>query len=166
MMLPRSFFRKAHLKSRTGQHHRSCRANVRWRQILATDAGAVYARARAAGEEILFEIEDKPYGGRGFTCSDLEGRIWNVARMIHGNRNSLRAPDRVAFIPSSHDRRFHRHTTWIWVYDTLGGATLDASFPAVRPYTGHVVSCLDWGSHSLALPSFRAATYSGVCDLK
>jgi len=51
------------------------------------------------------------------------------------------------------------------VYDTVGGATLDASFSAVRRYTGHVVSCLGWGSHSLAPLSFRGATYSGVFTL-
>ena len=51
------------------------------------------------------------------------------------------------------------------VYDTLGGAVLDASFEAVKRYTGHVVSCLGWGSHSLAPLSFRAATYSGVFTL-
>lgn len=51
------------------------------------------------------------------------------------------------------------------VYDTLGGATLDASFNAVRYYTGHVVSCLGWGEHKLAPLSFRGATYSGVFTL-
>ncbi len=51
------------------------------------------------------------------------------------------------------------------VYDTLGGAMLDASFLAVKRYTGHVVSCLGWGTHSLAPLSFRAATYSGVFTL-
>jgi NADPH2:quinone reductase len=51
------------------------------------------------------------------------------------------------------------------VYDTLGGAVTDASFLAVKRYTGHVVSCLGWGSHSLAPLSFRAATYSGVFTL-
>jgi len=40
------------------------------------------------------------------------------------------------------------------VYDTVGGATLDASFVAVKRYTGHVVSALGWGSHSLAPLSF------------
>jgi NADPH:quinone reductase len=50
------------------------------------------------------------------------------------------------------------------VYDTVGGATLDASFNAVRRF-GHVVSCLGWGSHNLAPLSFRAATYSGVFTL-
>jgi NADPH2:quinone reductase len=51
------------------------------------------------------------------------------------------------------------------IYDTVGGATLDASFAAVRPYTGHVVSCLGWGHHVLAPLSFRNATYSGVFTL-
>jgi NADPH:quinone reductase-like Zn-dependent oxidoreductase len=50
------------------------------------------------------------------------------------------------------------------VYDTVGGATLDASFVAVRRF-GHVVSCLGWGTHALAPLSFRAATYSGVFTL-
>ncbi|WP_409467504.1 zinc-dependent alcohol dehydrogenase family protein [Streptomyces sp. HC307] len=51
------------------------------------------------------------------------------------------------------------------VFDTLGGAVLDASFSAVRTYTGHVVSALGWGSHSLAPLSFRGATYSGIFTL-
>jgi NADPH:quinone reductase-like Zn-dependent oxidoreductase len=51
------------------------------------------------------------------------------------------------------------------VYDTVGGATLDASFGAVKRYTGHVLSCLGWSSHSLAPLSFRGATYSGVFTL-
>jgi NADPH2:quinone reductase len=50
------------------------------------------------------------------------------------------------------------------VYDTVGGAALDAAFQAVRRF-GHVVSCLGWGAHALAPLSFRAATYSGVFTL-
>ncbi|MBO1541049.1 zinc-dependent alcohol dehydrogenase family protein [Pseudomonas sp. OA65] len=51
------------------------------------------------------------------------------------------------------------------VYDTVGGPTLDASFNAVKTYTGHVLSCLGWGQHSLAPLSFRGASYSGVFTL-
>jgi NADPH:quinone reductase len=51
------------------------------------------------------------------------------------------------------------------VFDTVGGATLDASFTAARRYGGHVVSILGWDTHSLAPLSFRAATYSGVFTL-
>jgi NADPH:quinone reductase len=50
------------------------------------------------------------------------------------------------------------------VYDTVGGATLDASFQAVARF-GHVVSSLGWGAHALAPLSFRAASYSGVFTL-
>jgi NADPH:quinone reductase len=50
------------------------------------------------------------------------------------------------------------------VYDTAGGASLDASFKAVSRF-GHVVSSLGWGTHALAPLSFRAATYSGVFTL-
>jgi NADPH:quinone reductase len=51
------------------------------------------------------------------------------------------------------------------IFDTVGGATLDASFTAVRRYTGRVVSILGWGTHSLAPLSFRGASYSGVFTL-
>lgn len=51
------------------------------------------------------------------------------------------------------------------IFDTVGGETLDTSFTAVRTYTGHVVSILGWGTHSLAPLSFRGATYSGVFTL-
>ncbi|MET8406143.1 zinc-dependent alcohol dehydrogenase family protein [Streptomyces sp900116325] len=51
------------------------------------------------------------------------------------------------------------------VFDTVGGETLDASFTAVRTYTGHVVSALGWGTHSIAPLSFRGATYSGIFTL-
>jgi NADPH:quinone reductase-like Zn-dependent oxidoreductase len=50
------------------------------------------------------------------------------------------------------------------VYDTVGGATLDVSFNAVRRF-GHVVSALGWGTHTLAPLSSRAGTYSGVFTL-
>ena len=50
------------------------------------------------------------------------------------------------------------------IYDTVGGATLDASFNAVKRF-GHVVSALGWGTHALAPLSFRAASYSGVFTL-
>jgi uncharacterized glyoxalase superfamily protein PhnB len=35
-----------------------------------------YLHARAEGAEILIAIEDKPYGGRGYTARDIEGHVW------------------------------------------------------------------------------------------
>ena len=53
-------------------------AETRSINLIVDDADAVCAKAKAAGAEIIFDIEDKPYGGRGFTCRDLEGHIWNI----------------------------------------------------------------------------------------
>jgi len=46
--------------------------------LIVKDADAIYARATAAGAEIVEPIEDKPYGGRGFACLDPEGHTWHV----------------------------------------------------------------------------------------
>jgi uncharacterized glyoxalase superfamily protein PhnB len=46
--------------------------------LVVADADAVYARVKAARGQIVLDIKDEDYGGRGFTCRDLEGRLWNV----------------------------------------------------------------------------------------
>jgi uncharacterized glyoxalase superfamily protein PhnB len=45
--------------------------------LVVDDADAVYARAKAAGARIALDIVDEDYGGRGFSCLDLEGHLWN-----------------------------------------------------------------------------------------
>lgn len=45
--------------------------------IIVDDADAHYARAKAAGAMIVSEPEDQSYGGRLYTCRDIEGRLWN-----------------------------------------------------------------------------------------
>ena len=45
--------------------------------VVVSDADAVYACAKAAGAEIVIEIKDEDYGGRGFSCRDMEGHLWN-----------------------------------------------------------------------------------------
>ena len=45
--------------------------------VIVDDADAIYASAKAAGAEILLDIRDADYGGRGFTCRDLEGHMWS-----------------------------------------------------------------------------------------
>ncbi|MBV8551880.1 MAG: VOC family protein [Acidobacteriaceae bacterium] len=54
------------------------KANTHSVNLITSDPDAVYARAKAAGAEIVFDIEDKGYGGRAFTCRDPEGYIWGV----------------------------------------------------------------------------------------
>ena len=45
--------------------------------IIVPDADAHYARATAAGAEIIYDIKDEDYGGRGYSCRDPQGHIWN-----------------------------------------------------------------------------------------
>lgn len=44
--------------------------------VVVDDADAHHARAVAAGAEVVMPLEDADYGGRGYTCKDLEGNIW------------------------------------------------------------------------------------------
>jgi uncharacterized glyoxalase superfamily protein PhnB len=45
--------------------------------VVVNDADAVYAQAKAAGAKIVIEIKDEDYGGRSFSCYDLEGHLWS-----------------------------------------------------------------------------------------
>jgi uncharacterized glyoxalase superfamily protein PhnB len=45
--------------------------------LIVEDADVVYTKAKAAGATIVMEIKDEDYGGRGFSCRDLEGHLWN-----------------------------------------------------------------------------------------
>ena len=44
--------------------------------IVVPDADAHYARAKAAGAEIVLDLVTQDYGGRDYTCRDPEGHIW------------------------------------------------------------------------------------------
>lgn len=44
--------------------------------VIVSDADAHFARAKAAGAEIVIEIADQDYGGRGYGCRDIEGHVW------------------------------------------------------------------------------------------
>jgi uncharacterized glyoxalase superfamily protein PhnB len=45
--------------------------------VIVPNADTHYARAKQAGAEILRDIKTEDYGGRGYTCRDPEGHIWN-----------------------------------------------------------------------------------------
>jgi uncharacterized glyoxalase superfamily protein PhnB len=44
--------------------------------LIVADADAHYARAKAAGAVIVDELEEKEYGGKGYSCRDPEGHLW------------------------------------------------------------------------------------------
>ena len=45
--------------------------------VVVNSADALYTQAKAAGAEIVVELKDEDYGGRGFSCRDLEGHLWS-----------------------------------------------------------------------------------------
>jgi uncharacterized glyoxalase superfamily protein PhnB len=45
--------------------------------MIVPDADAHYAVAKEAGAVIMIEIKSEDYGGRGYTCRDLEGHLWS-----------------------------------------------------------------------------------------
>lgn len=53
------------------------RYNTQSPYMVVDDPDAIYQRALAAGAEIVVPLKDEDYGGRGFTCRDPEGHLWN-----------------------------------------------------------------------------------------
>jgi uncharacterized glyoxalase superfamily protein PhnB len=45
--------------------------------IIVSDADAHHACAVAAGARVVYPLTDEDYGGRGYSCLDLEGHLWN-----------------------------------------------------------------------------------------
>ena len=45
--------------------------------MIVEDPDAHCAQARAAGAEIILDVEDQDYGGRGYTGRDLEDNVWS-----------------------------------------------------------------------------------------
>jgi len=44
--------------------------------VVVADVDGHYARAKAEGAEIVLELKTQDYGGRDYTCRDLEGHVW------------------------------------------------------------------------------------------
>lgn len=45
--------------------------------VVVEDADVHYTRAVEAGAEIVLDIKDEDYGGRGYSCRDPESHLWN-----------------------------------------------------------------------------------------
>lgn len=122
----------------------------------------------AAGQKVLVH---GGAGGVGHVAIQI-ARAFGAEVFATGSAKSLAVIGQFGATPIDYENEtvmdyIARHTQgrgFDIVFDTVGGATLDASFGAVRRY-GHVVSALGWGSHALAPLSFRGATYSGIFTL-
>ena len=45
--------------------------------VVCEDPDALFARATAAGAEVVMGLKDEDYGSRGFTVRDPEGNLWS-----------------------------------------------------------------------------------------
>lgn len=45
--------------------------------IIIEEIDAHYKKAKVAGAEMIRDIKDEDYGGRGYSCKDTEGNIWS-----------------------------------------------------------------------------------------
>jgi uncharacterized glyoxalase superfamily protein PhnB len=52
------------------------RINTQGIYVVVADVDGHYARAKAAGAEILLDLKTQGYGGRDYTARDLEGHVW------------------------------------------------------------------------------------------
>ena len=53
------------------------RVNTHSLYVVVNDADAHHARAKAAGATIIRPLTNQDYGGRDYSCRDLEGYIWS-----------------------------------------------------------------------------------------
>ena len=54
-----------------------CGMNTQAPYVIVKKIDEHYKNSVAKGAKILIEIRDEVYGGRGYTCKDIEGHIWN-----------------------------------------------------------------------------------------
>ena len=45
--------------------------------MFVEDVDIHYEKTKAAGADIVLDIKEEDYGGRGYTCKDLEGHLWS-----------------------------------------------------------------------------------------
>lgn len=48
-----------------------------WLYVVVDDPDAHYAQAKAAGAEIVYELQDQDYGSRDYSARDFEGNLWS-----------------------------------------------------------------------------------------
>ncbi len=56
--------------------HEQMRPGIGWIYVVTDEPDALFARATAAGAEVVEGLKDEDYGSRGFTVRDPEGNTW------------------------------------------------------------------------------------------
>jgi len=50
--------------------------------VIVDDVDEHHERAKAAGAEIVEELNDLPFGHRRYTCNDPQGHQWSFAQVV------------------------------------------------------------------------------------
>lgn len=138
--------------------------------VLVTAWEGLVDRAKVhEGQKVLIHGGS---GGIGYVAIQI-AQAFGAAVYATGSGDSLNYIKELGAVPidytdMEHEEYLRLHTDeqgFDIVFDTVGGTTLDTCFKSVKRYTGHVVSALGWGTHSIAPLSFRGATYSGIFTL-
>ena len=53
--------------------------------LTVSDADAHFERAKSAGADIIIAPMDQDYGGRDYSCRDIEGHIWSFGTYRPGH---------------------------------------------------------------------------------
>lgn len=111
--------------------------------LYVEDTRAHYARAKAAGAEILLDIEAETKRGRGYSCRDPEGHVWNF-----GTHN----PWHIKTAAGASDRRLSRRTgkalaACLLLFAATGGLYMYE--PARKAATNLALTILDKVSTSI-----------------
>lgn len=61
----------------TGTPSQANGLNTQTAYIIIDEVDDHYKNAKANGAEIVVDIKDEEYGGRGYSCKDPEGFIWS-----------------------------------------------------------------------------------------
>lgn len=64
--------------------------------IVVDDADEHYQQAVAAGAIVVISIKDEDYGGRGYSCRDPEGNLWNFGTYDPWKNNDKNAAEQNA----------------------------------------------------------------------
>jgi uncharacterized glyoxalase superfamily protein PhnB len=57
-----------------------------WTYVIVKDPDAHYQQAKAAGADVIRELEDQDYGSRDYSARDPEGNIWSFGTYRPGMR--------------------------------------------------------------------------------
>ncbi len=99
--------------------------------LSVEDIGAHYARAKAEGADILLELDPEDASGRGYSCRDLEGHIWNFGTYDPWRSRNATEEDHVARPRASRRVRHFAGAGALFVAIVALGAAIGFSYSPV-----------------------------------